>query len=329
MKRREFITLLGGAAAAWPIAARAQRPNSMRRIGAHLNLSEGDAESQSYIKAFEQGLAESGWIVGRNVQIDYRWTRSEAERIRRTAAELIALEPDVILTVGGSQVGPLQQLTRRIPIVFVQVADAVGGGFVDSLARPGRNATGFIMFEYGMGGKWLELLKQIAPHVTRVGILRDPTNPAGTGLFGAMQTAAPSFGIEVSPVGLIDASEIERGVNALSRVSNVGLIVTPSGLAIAHRDLIVALADQHRLPTVYPFRYFVDGGGLMSYGPDVVDQYRRAAGYIDRILKGDDPAVLPVQAPTKFSLAINLKTAKVLGLDIPAKLLALADEVIE
>ena len=328
MKRREFITLLGGAAT-WPMAARAQQGERTRRIGVHMNVPEGDDEGKAYVAAFVQRLTELGWIVGRSVLIDYRWTAGEAERIRRTAGELIALAPDVILTVGGTQVGPLLQLTSSIPIVFVQVADPVGGGFVDSLARPGRNATGFTVFDYGIGGKWLEILRQIAPGVTRVAVFRDPANPAGTGLFGAIQAAALSVGVEVNPIGLRDASEIERGVTALARRSNGGLIVTPSTLAIIHRELIITLAARHRIPVVYPFRYFVIGGGLIYYGPDPLDQYRRAASYVDRILKGENPADLPVQNPTKYELAINLKTAKALGLDVPISILLRADEVIE
>ena len=329
MRRREFITLLGGAVAAWPLAVRAQQPERMRRIGVLMNLAADDPEAKTYIGTFLQQLQELGWTVGRNVQIDYRWTAGDASLVRNFAAELIALTPEVILTVGGSYVGPLQQATHSIPIVFVQVADAVGGGFVNSLARPGGNATGFTNFEFDFSGKWLELLKQIALHVTRAAVLRDPANPSGAGQFGAIQAVAPSFGVEVSPVNMRDAGGIERDVTAFAQKPNGGLIVTPSTLAVVHRALIVTLAARHRLPAIYPFRYFVSGGGLISYGPDPVDQYRRAAGYVDRILKGEKPADMPVQQSTKVALAINLKTAKTLGLVVPPSLLARADEVIE
>ena len=329
MRRRDFIQLLGQGVAAWPLTVQAQPAERMRRIGVHLNLERGDPEGSPYVRAFEQTLAQLGWVAGRNLQLDYRWTAGNAARIRQTAAELLALNPDVILSVGGSQVGPLQELTSTVPIVFVQVADPVGGGFVDSLARPGRNATGFTVFEYGIGGKWLALLKEVAPHVTRVAMLRDPTNPSGTGLFGAAQTVAPSLGVEVSPIGLRAPAEIERGVEAFARQPNGGLIVTPSSLSIVHRELIITLASRHHLPAIYPFRYFATGGGLISYGPDVVEQYRQAADYVDRILRGKKPAHLPVQAASKYQLAINRKTAKALGLVVPARLLARTDEVIE
>ena len=310
-----------------PFEARAQQ--AVKRIGVQLNLEETDREAVPYVAAFEQSLAQLGWVKGRNVQIDYRRTGGDAARIRLTAAELIALNPDVILTVGGSQVDPLQELTSTLPIVFVQVTDPVGGGFVDSLARPGRNATGFTVFEFGIGGKWLELLKEVAPRVTRVAMLRDPTNPSGTGLFGAAQTVAPSLGVEVSPVGLRELAEIERGISAFAGAPNGGLIVTPSNLALTHRQLIIALANRYRLPAVYPLRYFVTDGGLIYYGPDLVDQYGEAAAYVDRILKGEKPADLPVQAPTKYQVGINLKTAKEIGLDVPPTVLGRADEVIE
>jgi putative ABC transport system substrate-binding protein len=329
LRRRDFVRLLGGAVAAWPLTAGAQSADRLRRVGVQLNLEKGDPEGLPYVAAFEQTLAQLGWVVGRTVQLDYRWTAGNAARIRQTAAEMLALNPDVIMTVGGSQVGPLQELTSTVPIVFVQVADPVGGGFVDSLARPGRNATGFTVFEYGIGGKWVELIKEVAPSVTRVGMLRDLTNPAGTGLFGAAQTVAPSLGVEVSPIGLRGAAEIERGIEAFARQPNGGLIVTPSSLSIVNRELIVGLAGRHRLPALYPFRYFVTGGGLVSYGPDVVEQYRQAAGYVDRILRGKNPAELPVQAARKYQLVVNLKAARTLGLVVPAKLLARADEAIQ
>jgi putative ABC transport system substrate-binding protein len=312
------------------VKAEAQPSERLRRIGGLLYLQEDDPEAGTYVAAFLQGLQKLGWIVGRNVQIDYRWTAGDADRVRKYAAELVALAPDVILTAGSAHVGPLQQATRSVPIVFVQATDPVGAGLVNSLARPGGNATGFTNFELDISTKWLELLKQVAPRLTRVAVLRDPANPSGTGQFGAIQAVAPSFGVEeVRPVGLHDAGEIERGVTAFARESNGGLIVTPSGLAIAHREPIVKLAARHRLPAIYPFRYFVTDGGLISYGPDVVDQYRRAAGYVDRILKGTKPADLPVQQSMKFELAINLKTAKALGLTVPSMLLTSADTVIK
>ena len=309
--------------------AEAQPSDHMRRIGAFMNLEANDPESQVYVAAFVEGLKKLGWTVGGNVRIDYRWTAGDADRIRKYAAELVALAPDVILTVGGSQVGPLQQVTRSVPIVFVQVADAVGAGFVKSLARPGGNATGFTNFEFDISAKWLEILKQIAPRMTHTAVLRDPANASGTGQFGAIQAVAPSFGVEVSPLSLHDPGEIERGLTAFGRESNGGLIVTPSSLAIVHRKLIITLAARLRLPAIYPFRYFVTDGGLISYGPDVVDQYRRASGYVDRILKGEKPADLPVQRSTKLELAINLKTAKALGLTVPPMLLTSADAVIK
>jgi ABC-type uncharacterized transport system substrate-binding protein len=327
MKRRELITLIGGAAA-WPLAARGQQ-SSGRRIGVLTNLSENDPEGQIRLAAFLQGLQELGWTVGRNVRIDFRWAAGDIDRNRRNAAELVALAPDVILAAGSFGVGQLQQVTRTVPIVFVNVIDPVGGGFVESLARPGGNATGFANFEYGISGKWLELLKQIAPHVTRVAVLRDPSRASGSGQLGALQSAAPSFGVELSPIGLRDAGEIERAISAFARASNGSVIVTSGTQSIVHRKLIITIAARHRLPAVYPYRFYVSDGGLISYGPDHIEQYRFAAGYIDRILKGEKPADLPVQAPTKYELVINLKTAKALGLEVPAKLLALADEVIE
>jgi putative ABC transport system substrate-binding protein len=329
VKRREFITLIGGAAAGWPLGARAQQGERMRRIGILLPAAADDSRLQAWVGAFLQELAILGWTIGRNVRIDTRWAGANAAEIRRHSAELVALAPDVILAQGASAVGPLLQATRTVPIVFPVVVDPVGAGFVDSLARPGGNATGFMSFEFSLGGKWLELLKQIVPGVTRVAVLQDPTLPAGLGQLGAIQTAAPSFGVELRPVDVRDAGEIERAVAAFARSSNGGLIVTASGLANVHRDLIIALAARHKLPAVYYERFFVAAGGLVSYGPNYVDQYRRAAGYVDRILKGEKPADLPVQAPTKYELAVNLKTAKAFGLDVPPTLLARADEVIE
>jgi ABC-type uncharacterized transport system substrate-binding protein len=329
MKRREFITLIGGAAAMWPLAARAQQPERMRRIGVLIPTAADDADGQARMAAFLQGLAQLGWSEGRNVRIDTRWGEGDAERGRRYAAELVALAPDVILAFGGSVLAPLLQATRAVPIVFTIVADPVGAGLVDSLARPGGNITGFTGFEYSLGGKWLELLKQIAPGVTRAAVIRDPAIIAGIGQWGAIQTAAPAIGVEVSPVNVRDAGEIERALAAFARSSNGGLIVTGSALAGVHRDLIVTLAARHKLPAVYTWRVFVTSGGLISYGPDFIDQHRQAAGYVDRILKGEKPADLPVQAPTKYELVINLKTAKALGLEVPPTLLARADEVLE
>lgn len=307
----------------------AESSDHMHRVGALMGLESNDPESQLYVAAFVQGLQKLGWTVGRNVQIDYRWTAGDAGRVRKYAAELVALSPNVILTVGGSHVGPLQETTRNVPIVFVQVADAVGGGFVNSLARPGGNATGFTNFAYDFSAKWLEILKQIAPRMKRTAVLRDPANPSGPGQFGAIQAVAPSFRVEVSPVGLRDGDEIERGLDTFSHEPNGGLIVTPTSLAIVHRKLIITLAARFRLPAIYPFRYFVTDGGLISYGPDVVDQYRLAAGYVNRILKGEKPADLPVQQSTKVEMAINLKTAKALGLTVPPNLLRSADTVLK
>jgi putative ABC transport system substrate-binding protein len=328
VKRRKFITLLGGAAA-WPLTARAQQPDRMRRIGVLLSTAADDAEGQARIAAFLQGLQERSWAVGRNVRIDTRWAAGDADRIRRYAAELVALAPDVILATGGSVAGPLLQVTRTVPVVFTLTPDPVGAGFVDSLARPGGNATGFTSIEYGMSGKWLELLREIAPRVTRAAVLRDPTIPQGIGQFAVLQSVAPSLGMELSPVSVRDASEIERAVTAFAHSSNGGLIVPGSALALLHRELIITLAARHRLPAVYFQRYMVTGGGLISYGADSIDPHRRAAGYVDRILKGEKPAELPVQNPTKYELVINLKTAKALGLEIPQTVLARADEVIE
>jgi ABC-type uncharacterized transport system substrate-binding protein len=327
--RRAFIVALGGAAAAWPLVARAQQPERMRRIGVLLPAAADDSQFQTWVGAFLQGLGQAGWTIGRNVRIDTRWATANAAEIHRHAAELVALAPDVILAQGSTTVGLLLQATRTVPIVFPTAIDPVGAGFVDSLARPGGNATGFISFEYSLSGKWLELLKQISPGLTRAAVLRDPAITAGIGQFGAIQTAAPSLGVEVSPVNVRDAGEIERAVGAFARSSNGGLILTGSPAATLHRDLIVTLAARHKLPAVYYERNFVAAGGLISYGPDYVDQYRRAAGYVDRILKGEKPADLPVQAPNKYELVINLNTAKALGLDLPTTVLARADEVIE
>jgi ABC-type uncharacterized transport system substrate-binding protein len=329
IRRREFIFTLGGAAAAWPLAGHSQQAERVRRIGVLLPAAADDPVSQARLAAFHQGLALLGWTVGRNVQIDIRWTAAKADDIRKYATELVALAPDVILASGGAVVGPLLQITGTVPIVFTQVNDPVGGGLVASLARPGGNATGFINFEYGMSVKWLELLKQIVPSVTRVAVLRDPATAGGVGQLDAIQGAAPPFGVEVSPVGVRDAGEIERAVAAFARGSNDGLIVLTSGLTLVHRELITSLAARHRLPAVYTDRTFVTGGGLISYGPDRMEHLRLAAGYVDRILKGEKPADLPVQAPTRYEVVINLKTAKALGLDLPASVLARADEVIE
>ncbi|MGH6712993.1 MAG: ABC transporter substrate-binding protein [Bradyrhizobium sp.] len=329
MQRREFITFVGSAAAAWPLTARAQQAARMRRIGILLNASSDDPQYQAWVGAFLQELALLGWVIGRNMRIDTRWAGANATEIRRHATELAALAPDVILAHGAGPVRALLQATRIVSIVFPVVVDPVGGGLVDSLARPGGNATGFMAFEYSIGGKWLELLKQIAPGVTRAPILRDPTQPAGTGQFGAIQAAAPSLGVDVNPVNVRDAGEIERAVAAFARAPNGGLVVTASAVATLHRDLIITLAARHKLPAVYSERSFVAAGGLISYGADYIDQYRKAAGYVDRILKGEKPADLPVQAPTKYETVLNLKTAKALGLDVPAIVLTRADEVIE
>jgi putative ABC transport system substrate-binding protein len=326
--RREFITLLGGAAAAWPLAARAQQVERMRRIGVLVNFTADDAVSQGRLTAFVQGLQELGWTVGRNLQIDYRWGAGNVERYRTFAAELVALTPDILVTGGAPAVEALQRATRTVPIVFTSVTDPVGGGLVASLARPGGNTTGFTLSEYGLSGKWLELLKEIAPRVMRTAVLRDPV-AVGIGQFAAIQAVAPSLQVELSPVDVRDAGEIERAVTAFADRPNGALIVTASAFTAIHRELIIALARRHQLPAVYPFRYYITSGGLISYGPDPIDQYRLAAGYVDRILKGEKPADLPVQAPTKYELVINLKTAKALGIELPSSVLARADEVIE
>jgi putative tryptophan/tyrosine transport system substrate-binding protein len=329
MKRRDFITLLGGAAVAWPLAARAQQPERMRRIGILLATTADDAEFQAWVGAFLQALALLGWTIGRNVRIDTRWATANAVEIRRHAAELAALAPDVILAHGASTVGPLLQATRTVPIVSPVFGDPVGAGFVDSLARPGGNVTGFVVFEYGMAVKWLELLKETVPSVTRAAVLRDPSQGSGTSQFAAIQAVAPSLRVEVNPLNLRDPAEIERAVAAFARSPNGGLIVTAGATSTRDRGLIVKLAERYKLPTVYYERIFVTAGGLISYGADYVEQYRRAAGYVDRILKGEKPADLPVQMPTKYELVINRKTAQALGLTIPSSLLARADEVIE
>ena len=329
MRRREFISLVGVTAVGWPLAARAQQPERMRRIGILLAATADDVEFQAWVGAFLQALALLGWTIGRNVRIDTRWATANAGEIRRHAAEMVALAPDVILAHGASTVGPLLQATRTVPIVSPVFGDPVGAGFVDSLARPGGNVTGFMSTEYSMGGKWLELLKQTAPGVTRAAVLRDATQGSGTSQFAAIQAVAPSLRVEVNPVNTRDAAEIERAVTAFARTPGGGLIVTAGAAAIVHRNLIIALAARHKLPAIYYERLFVAGGGLMSYGPDFIDQYRRAAGYVDRILKGEKPADLPVQTATKYELIINLKTAKALGLTVPPSILATANEVIE
>jgi len=328
MRRREFIVVIGGAAA-WPLAARAQQPERMRRIGVLMALPANDAEGQARVAAFLQGLQELGWSVGRNVIVDFRWSAGNSADARKYAAELVALGPDVILAYSSSAVASLQQVTSTVPIVFAVVADPVGAGYVESLARPGGNITGFTVFDYSMSGKWLQLLKEIAPGVTRVAVFRDPSIAAGPGLFAVIQAVAPSLGVELRPVDVRDEGEIERALALFAQNPNSGLIVTGSPQATSHRDFIIALAARHRLPAVYFGRYWAAGGGLISYGPDFLDQFRRAAGYVDRILKGEKPADMPVQAPTKFDLVINLKTAKALGLTVPPSLLARADEVIE
>jgi putative ABC transport system substrate-binding protein len=328
VKRRAFIAGLGGAAA-WPLTARAQQPERVRRIGVLIGTTANDAEGQARVAGFLQGLQELNWGVGRNLRLDIRWTAGNPVDTRKYAAELVALAPDVIMASGTSVLRPLLEATDRIPVVFTVVTDPVGGGFVATLARPGGNVTGFTPFEYGMAGKWLELLKEIAPTVTRAAILRDPSIATGIGQFAAIQSVAPSLGVEVSAVNVRDAGEIERAVVAFARSSRGGLILTGSAFAIVHRDLIITLSARHKLPTVYPWRLYVNHGGLISYGPDFYDQHRRAAGYVDRILKGEKPADLPVQAPTKYELVINLKTAKALGLPVAPALLARADEVIE
>jgi putative ABC transport system substrate-binding protein len=329
MRRREFIGLVGGAAA-WPVVARGQQRR--RRIGVLLGQAATDPVSQARNAALLQGLQELGWTVGRNVEIEYRWAPDGIDNVdnsRRNVEDLVALAPDVILATGGSNMGPLLQATRTVPIVFVQVTDPVGAGYVESLARPGGNATGFIPFEFGISWKWLELLKEIAPGIRRVAVLRDAALALGMGQLGAIQSVAPSFGVELRPVGVADADEIERGITAFARDPHGALILTVGPAGLRHREMIIGLAARHKLPAVYPYRFFATDGGLVSYGPDPIEPYRRAAGYVDRILKGEKPADLPVQAPTKYDLTINLKTAKALGLTVPPSVLARANEVIE
>jgi putative ABC transport system substrate-binding protein len=327
MRRREFITLLGGTAA-WPLVARGQERERIRRIGVLMPFVAGDAEAQVRSTVFAQSLQQLGWTVGRNLQIDYRFSGGEDDLIRRYAAELVVLAPDVIMTVGSISVAPMQQATRTIPIVFTSLADPVGAGIVQSLARPGGNATGFTNFEYSMSGKWVELLKQIAPHISRAVVLRDTIAAAGIGQFAAIQGVAQSLGVELTPVSVRDTAELEHSVATFARSAQGGMIVTAGGTAF-RRDLIIGLAARHKLPATYPFRYYAKDGGLITYGPDTLDLVRRATEYVDRILRGEKPADLPVQAPTKYELVINLKTARALGLEIPPTLLARADEVIE
>jgi putative tryptophan/tyrosine transport system substrate-binding protein len=329
MQRREFITLLGGAAAAWPLVGHAQQADRMKRIGALMSIPIDDPQSLPRVTSFAQGLQELGWTVGRNVRIDYRWGATDAERARRAASELIALTPDVILVNNGVNTGILLQATRTVPVVFVTAVDPVGAGLVASLARPGGNATGFSSADFSLGAKLLELLKEIAPHVARVAVLRDPSVPAGSAPFGAIQVAAPSFRVEVVPIDTRDIDELERGITAFARTPNGGLILAAPFFAARSRDLIISLAARHRLPAAYPSSLFVPHGGLISYGPDISNQFRLAAGYVDRILKGAKPADLPVQAPTKYLLALNMKTANALGLDVPATVRVRADELIE
>jgi putative ABC transport system substrate-binding protein len=328
VKRREFISLVG-AAAVWPLRARAQQPDRMRRIGVLSSLSEHERTSQLRLSALQQGLQRTGWIEGRNIQIEKRWSAGNVENLRAYAAELVAHAPDAILANGSAATTQLSQATRTVPIVFTDVPDPVGAGLVDSLARPGGNVTGFMLFEYSVSGKWLELLKEIAPTIIQAAVLRDPSMIAGVGQFAAIQSVAPSLGVDLRPIDVRDAAEIERGMLAFAQRTNRGVIVVSSPLAALHRDLIIRLAAEHKLPAVYSFGYYAASGGLMAYGPDPNDPFRRAADYIDRIFKGEKPADLPVQAPTKYELVINLKTAKALGLDVPPTLLARADELIE
>jgi len=329
VRRRDFIRIVAGSTATWPLAARAQQIERMRRIGILVGLPANDPQGQTTLTTLLQALQQLGWIDGRNVRIDYRWSGGNATEGRKYASELVALAPDVMVATGGASVGPLLQAAKTVPVVFANVPDPVGSGFVESLSRPGGNVTGFLQFEYNLSGKWLELLKQIAPNVTNSAILWDPTILAGIGQFAVIQSVAPSLGVEVRAINVRDATAIDRGIQAFARLSNGGMIVPASGLALLHRELIIVLAARYKLPTVYFQRVFVTDGGLISYGADFLAQYRRAAGYVDRILKGEKPADLPVQAPTKYELAINLKTAKTLDLTVPPAVLARADEVIE
>jgi putative ABC transport system substrate-binding protein len=329
MRRRAFITLLGGAAATWPLAARAQQPERMRRIGILMNRAPDSPEGQDRLAAFHQGLQELGWGVGRNVRMETRWTEDNADQTVKHAAGLVALAPDIVLASGTLAVTALQHISRALPIVFASVADPVGAGIVDSLAHPGGNATGFMIYEYNLGAKWMELLKEIAPRVTRVAIIRNAANPAGVAQFATLQNAAQSLGVQASPINVRDAREIERSVEAFARSPNGGLVVTQSASATVYRDVIIAAAARHKLPAVYALRYDATGGGLISYGPDIVDQFRQAAAYVDRVLKGAKPDELPVQNPTNYELVINLKTAKALGLTIPESFLLRTNEVIE
>ena len=329
LKRREFVTLLGGAAAAWPLAARAQQPKRMRRVGVLLPATADDLEFQARVGVFAQELRQLGWSIGQNVQIETQWATANIDAIRRRAAEMIALMPDVVLANGDSTVGALQQVTQTTPVVFVVVTDPIGAGFAQTLAHPGGNTTGFLAFEYGISTKWLALLKEVAPTVRRAAVLRDPSVPIGLGQFGAIQGIAPSLNMDVSPVDVRDITEMERAVAALAHASNGGLITLPGAVQLAHRKLIIELAARYQLPAVYPFRYHAAAGGLISYGSDTIEPFRQAAHYVDRILKGEKPANLPIQAPTKYELVLNLKTAKALGIEVPPTLLATADEVIE
>jgi ABC-type uncharacterized transport system substrate-binding protein len=328
MRRREFITLIGGAVTL-PLAVSAQQAERVRRIGVLMSLAADDREGQARLTAFLQGLQELGWIDGRNVRVDTRWGGGDGDRVRKYSAELVALRPDTILASGGSVVAPLLQATRTVPIVFTQTPDPVGAGFVESLARPGGNATGFSIWDYNLGGKWLELLKQIAPSLTRVAVIRDATTPQGIGQFSAIYSLAPSLRVEIVPFNAREPDEIERAIADIARTPNCGVIVTGSNVALVHRELIIKLANQYKLPAIYPLRLFAAEGGLICYGPEAIEPHKRAAGYVDRILKGERPADLPVQAPTKYEMAINLKTAKALGIVVPPAMLAQANEVIE
>ena len=329
MRRRDFIKVIAGSAIGWPLLAHAQQGERVRHIGVLISLAADDKEGQARLVAFLHGLQELGWIDGRNVRFDTRWSAGDGERARKYIAELVALKPDVILASGGSLVAPLLQATRTVPIVFTQTPDPVGAGFVESLARPGGNATGFSNVDYGMGGKWLELLKQIAPSVTRVAVVRDPETPQGIGQFSAVHSLAPSLRLDVIPINAREPGEIERLIPVIAQTPNSGLIVTGSNFAIVHRELIVKLANQYKLPAIYPLRLFADPGGLICYGAEAIEPHTRAASYVDRILKGEKAADLPVQTPTKYEMVINLKTAKALGLSVPPSLLAQANEVIE